>query len=47
MRLPAEVDANIKTLSGDVTYTRDDRAVLAEFSAKALDSEPLKAMRVD
>jgi predicted aldo/keto reductase-like oxidoreductase len=47
MRLKEEVDANIKTLSGDVTYTLDDRALLAEFSAKAFDSDAIKAMRVD
>jgi len=47
MRLTEEVDANIKTLSGDATYTLDDRALLAQFSAKALDSDPIKAMRVD
>ena len=47
MRLEEEVDANIKTLSGDVTYTIDDRALLAEFCARALDSDRIKAMRVD
>jgi predicted aldo/keto reductase-like oxidoreductase len=47
MRLKEEVDANIKTLSGDVTYTLDDRALLAEFSAKAFDSDAIKKMRVD
>jgi len=47
MRLPREVDANIKTLSGDTTYTVDDRALLAEFAAKALGSPAMKAMRVD
>jgi len=47
MRLRKDIDANIKTLSGDVTYTVDDRALLAEFSASALDNNPLKAMRVD
>ena len=47
MRLKKEVDANIKTLSGDATYTLDDRALLAEFCAKALDSDAIKAMRVD
>jgi len=45
--LKEEVDANIKILSGDATYTLDDRALLAEFSVKALDRGPLKAMRVD
>jgi predicted aldo/keto reductase-like oxidoreductase len=47
MRLQEEVDANIKTLSNDVTYTLDDRALLAEFTAKAFDSDAIKAMRVD
>jgi predicted aldo/keto reductase-like oxidoreductase len=47
MRLEKEVDANIKTLSDDVTYTLDDRALLAEFSARSLDSDAIKAMRVD
>jgi len=47
MRLKEEIDTNIKTLSGDVTYTMDDRALLAEFSAKALASDAIKAMRVD
>ncbi len=47
MLLKEEVDANIKTLSGDVTYTLDDRALLAEFCVKALDRGPLKAMRID
>jgi predicted aldo/keto reductase-like oxidoreductase len=47
MRLKKEVDANIRILSGGTTYTLDDRALLAEFCAKALDSDPIKAMRVD
>ena len=47
MRLNEEVDTNIKTLSEDATYTLDDRALLARFCAKALDSDPIKAMRVD
>jgi predicted aldo/keto reductase-like oxidoreductase len=47
MRLKEEIDANIKTLSGDVTYTLDDRALLAEFCAKAFDSDAIKGMRID
>ena len=47
MRLPKEVDANIETLSADTTYTLDDRALLAEFAAQALESRAMKAMRVD
>ena len=47
MRLKEEVDANIKTLAGDVTYTLDDRTLLAEFTAKAFDSDAIKAMKVE
>ena len=47
MRLKEEIDANIETLSCDVTYTMDDRALLAEFCAKAFDSDAIKAMRID
>ena len=47
MRLKEEIDANIKTLSGDTTYTLEDRALLAEFSAQVLASDPIKKMRVD
>jgi len=47
MRLEAEVDANIKTLAGDATYTLDDRALLAEFSAKVYDSDAIRAMKID
>jgi len=47
MRLKKEIDANIKTLSGDVTYTLDDRALLAEFTAKAFESDAIKKMRID
>jgi predicted aldo/keto reductase-like oxidoreductase len=47
MRLEKEVDANIKTLSGDATYTLGDRALLAEFSSRAFDSDAIKRMRID
>jgi len=47
MRLKQEIDANIKTLSDDVAYTLDDRALLAQFCAKAYDSAPIRRMRVD
>jgi hypothetical protein len=47
MRLNEEVDANIKILSDDAPYTADDRGLLAEFSVKALDRNPLRKMRVD
>ncbi len=47
MRLKQEIDANIQTLAGDTTYTNDDRALLAEFSAKAFDSDAIKRMKVE
>jgi len=47
MRLEEEIEANIKTLSLDVTYTLEDRALLAEFCAKAYDSDAIKAMKID
>jgi predicted aldo/keto reductase-like oxidoreductase len=47
MRLKREVDANIKTLSGDAMYTLDDRSLLAEFSAKAFESDAIKKMKID
>lgn len=36
-----------KTIPGNVKYTMDDHALLAQFCVKALDSDPIKAMRVD
>ncbi len=47
MRLKQEIDANIGTLAGDTAFTAADRALLAEFSVRVLDSEPLKKLRVD
>lgn len=39
MRLKEENNANIKILAGDTTYTLDDKALLAEFWAKALNRQ--------
>ncbi len=47
MRLKEEIDANIKTLASDVTYAMDDRALLAEYCAKAYDSDAIKGMKVE
>jgi predicted aldo/keto reductase-like oxidoreductase len=47
MRLKPEIDANIKTLAGDVTYTTDDRALLAEFCAKAYETDAIKSLKID
>jgi len=47
MRLEKELDANLRTLAGDPAYTPDDRAVLADFMAKAYDGDAIRKMRVD
>ena len=47
MGLRSDVDANINTLAGDVTYASDDRTLLAKFCAKAYDSDAIKAMKMD
>jgi predicted aldo/keto reductase-like oxidoreductase len=47
MRLKAEIDANLKILSGDTAYTPEDRALLAEFSANLYDTDAVKSLRVE
>lgn len=47
MTLKEQVDANIRTLSGDLTYTLDDRNLLAEFSAELFDTDAIKTMKVE
>ena len=47
MRLPAEIDANIKTLAGDTTYTNEDRALLAGVSVAVLSDENVRKMSVE
>ncbi len=47
MRLKEEIDANLKVLSGDPTYTLADRALLAEFSARLYDTEAIKKLRIE
>jgi hypothetical protein len=47
MRLKEEIDANIKALCGDLTYTSNDRALLAEFSAKLYDTDEMKKLKVE
>jgi len=47
MRLKREIDANIEIITGDGKCTLEDRALLAEFSAAALDSDAIKKMRID
>ncbi len=47
MRLEEEINANIKIVNGETTYTSDDRTLLAEYSTKAYESDAIKQMRID
>lgn len=47
MRLTEEIDANIRTLNAETAYTAADRGLLAEFSARAYESDALKKMRIE
>mgnify|MGYP007005276447 CR=1 FL=1 len=47
MRFTKEIDANIKTLAGDTSYTNDDRSLLAQYSAALYDHERVKQMKVE
>ncbi len=47
MKLKEEIDANIRILSGDPTYTLEDRALLAEFSAKLYETDAIKKLKVE
>jgi predicted aldo/keto reductase-like oxidoreductase len=47
MRFPAEIDANVKTLAGDTTYTNEDRALLAGVSSAVLSDENVRKMSVE
>ncbi|MFQ6133910.1 MAG: aldo/keto reductase [Armatimonadota bacterium] len=47
MRSPAEVDANIATLTGDTAYTNEDRALLAKAGAAVLNHEDVRKMSVE
>ncbi|HVU90341.1 MAG TPA: aldo/keto reductase [Pirellulales bacterium] len=44
--MPADIDQNLATLTGNLTYTNEDRTLLAEFSAKAYGSETVQKMKV-
>jgi predicted aldo/keto reductase-like oxidoreductase len=47
MRFPAEIDANVKTLAGDTSYTNEDRVLLAGVSAAVLSDENVRKMKVE
>jgi len=47
MRTQSDLEANLKTFSGDVTCTREDRALLEEFGAEVMKSDAIKKMKVE
>lgn len=47
MRLKEEVDRNLEVLTGDTTYTLEDRALLAGFSARLYETETVKKLRIE
>lgn len=44
--MPSDIDNNLVTITGDPTYTNQDRDILAEFSAQAYESQLVKEMEV-
>jgi predicted aldo/keto reductase-like oxidoreductase len=47
MRLKEEIDANIKVLTGNTTYTLADRGLLADFSARLYDTDAIKQLKTE
>ena len=47
MSKPEEVDYNINIMTGDLTYTPEDRRILTEFSTTAYEGERWKKLPVD
>ena len=47
MRLKKEIDANLKVLCGDPTYTAEDRTLLAEFATKLYDTNAIKKLKIE
>ena len=47
MRLPSEIDANLKVFTSDASCTEEDRALLTEFSARLHESDAFKKMKVE
>lgn len=44
--MPSDVDENLKTITGDLTYTAEDRRLLSQFAARAYDAEAIKKLAV-
>ncbi len=44
--MPSDIDQNLKTITGNLAYTNEDRTLLADFSARAYASETVQKMKV-
>jgi len=44
MTRPSDIDQNLETFRGDLTFREEDRALLAEFSAEAFRSPIVRRM---
>lgn len=44
--MPSDIDRNVATITANPTYTNEDRDILAEFSARAYESQLVKEMEV-
>ena len=47
MRLKEEIDANLRVITEDTNYTLEDRALLAEFSAKLYETDAMKNLKLE
>ncbi len=47
MHLQSQIDANLKTLTGEAICTPQDRTLLAEFSARLYETDAIKKMRIE
>lgn len=46
MSVIEDVDDNLSIITGDTMFTEDDKALLADYGARAYDSEYMKSMRI-
>ncbi len=44
--MPSDIDKNLAVVRGDTTFTNEDRELLADFSSRLYETDPVKAMRV-
>ena len=45
MSTPSDIEANVKIMKGDLSFTSDDRMLLADYTSQAYQSEYVKALK--